>query len=477
MQKATWGFDVGLIKLLLVLLPAATAWSHASAETRAPVTVYDMTQYTIVPTTLLDYCANDFNPDDLEASKNHEPLTSFFRKSSTADEWGDDLYDRDAWNQNFDFLELNLPYSENSCTYDFFATVGEGPDRRAISRTVDACLLSEGTGTNDVVILSDRIVLVSESLCKSAQLRPKPAPQEVGLAIEDLTSEHLTIALAIHSEKPTSFEEIGDNLLDESEWRDGYFGRYTSMNYLADTCRIYFVATLGGGPRGTDGIIQPFDLCEKAGEESIIVSVADNGLTVYWESNQQYRVALMDQDASEPFVDLTPKRKPSPARRGLAWIEDGIILPATGEPGKGTPRCGNVYAETTADKIVDAVGAGLDLAAEGSVGFPVASLGLENRTARTWLKSRLGINGGKSACATLCTAVPKDDLFGWAVYASDHLKDEWLKKAGREFGIGQARLDSVTMASTNKLTLVCANVKHWKHDRKRRFVLRTYYYD
>ena len=151
-------------------------------------------------------------------------------------------------------------------------------------------------------------------------------------------------------------------------------------------------------------------------------------------------------------------------------VSDQVVLPRTVEQGRGAPPCGNPFGVTTADRVVDQIGSALDRALGNVAGIPVASTVLRSPVARDWIKSRLGINNGKSACKTLCVAYRGRKL-KTSITAWDETGKSELSVAGKEFGIGWARLDSVTHAVHGKTRVTCAAVRHWRHDRARGFRL------
>lgn len=153
-------------------------------------------------------------------------------------------------------------------------------------------------------------------------------------------------------------------------------------------------------------------------------------------------------------------------------VSADIQLPPTVEPGRGTPACGNPGARTTADNAVSALGGAIDSALSGFTGgLPLATGVFSIPGVNGWIKSRLGMNDGPSACGTVCVSYSGTSEGSWVVKASDNTGSASLNTVGPEFGIGWAKIDRVTHASTGTNSVSCANVRHWKHDRYRNFKL------
>jgi hypothetical protein len=165
---------------------------------------------------------------------------------------------------------------------------------------------------------------------------------------------------------------------------------------------------------------------------------------------------------------------PTAARAGS--VSDVVYLPATIEPGQGTPGCGNIGARTSADEVVGAVGPAIDASlAPFTGGLPLFTGATRIPGVAPWLKSRLGINDGPAACGTICVTYPGSRPGYWTVEAWDTGQPTALTSDGQEFGIGWSRLDRVTNATTGRNTVTCANVRNWKHDRERGFKLTVNY--
>ena len=156
-------------------------------------------------------------------------------------------------------------------------------------------------------------------------------------------------------------------------------------------------------------------------------------------------------------------------------VTETVQLPPTREPGRGAPGCGNPEARTTADETVETIGSSIDEAiSEYTGGLRLVSAAFKVPAVSGWVKSRLGLNDGPSACATLCVAYPSKSQGDWFVDASDGSGSGRLRSTGKEFSIGWAKLDRVTHARTGDGNMVtCANVRHWSHDRHRNFLLKV----
>lgn len=173
-------------------------------------------------------------------------------------------------------------------------------------------------------------------------------------------------------------------------------------------------------------------------------------------------------------IGLPLAASPTAARAGT--VSDVVYLPATIEPGQGTPGCGNIGARTSADEVVSTAGAAIDASlAPFTGGLPLFTGATQIPGVTPWLKSRLGINDGPSACGTICVTYPGTRPGNWQVEAWDTGQPSTLRSAGKEFGIGWSRLDRVTNATTGRNTVTCANVRNWKHDRERGFKLTVNY--
>lgn len=170
------------------------------------------------------------------------------------------------------------------------------------------------------------------------------------------------------------------------------------------------------------------------------------------------------------------KKLVSVGRSSNLTVSNQLVLPPTIEQAGSSSRCGEIGATTSADRVISSLGSSIDsvLEAEG-VGIPIASAVFANAAAKNWIKSRLGINNGPHACASICVAYSGQRTSVSVLALDENNATSRLSAPDKEFGIGWARLDDITHAKRGGTNVTCVSVRHWKHDRHRGFRLDVSY--
>lgn len=157
-----------------------------------------------------------------------------------------------------------------------------------------------------------------------------------------------------------------------------------------------------------------------------------------------------------------------PVRAGT--VTEVVYLPAWTE--QGTPDCSPIGRHTSANEVVSAAGTAIDAGISPYTGgVPLFSGARHFPKATSWLRHRLGANEQQAACGTICVSYPGRHPGRWMLEAWDTGKPSTLKSDGREFDIGDAKLDHVSHSATGANSVTCANIRSWNHAQKRGFKL------
>jgi hypothetical protein len=166
----------------------------------------------------------------------------------------------------------------------------------------------------------------------------------------------------------------------------------------------------------------------------------------------------------------------SSAQTSVANAEEvraGMVLYQTGESAAvHSPDCSS-GGPTAADVVLKVGAAVLDRA----IGAPVTSAILNNLSPGNvdWLKARLGLHNGKSACATQCVVYPAGVNARLEAGMGEHPGHEGLRWFDHPGEIDWGAVENFSTATTGKAQLFCAQGKNWSHNRNRVFYVKATY--
>jgi hypothetical protein len=168
-----------------------------------------------------------------------------------------------------------------------------------------------------------------------------------------------------------------------------------------------------------------------------------------------------------------------PAVSSAETKRETITVPAASEPAsQDQPPCSGVNPMTIGDEVVSRLGDELDNYTGESIGGDV----VRDPKNSSWIKERLGLNNGRSACKTICFVVPTAATVTAEVNVA--ARTSWsCPKPGclptdqyynNNLGIWAGNPGPSSSARGNN-NVLCWTAMNWSHDQERVFEITVHY--